>query len=220
MPSASLPTGFTLLGFTLDSGTWADWFSGTASALAVVVAVLGGLISYWFGLRQKSIAQRYVLRETCSAVDQTVAYYHASRRISAALGSQLSFQALRRIENHLSTLIEMLTILANRQEITDGAMFSAITAKQLAENVLGELSGISMKTRDQWALTHDHLQDLLTHADQAADRCHGVREHAKIAPSKSAKFVAKKYDEVVRELEHPSGPNGAPAYPSLTTTKF
>ncbi len=213
-------TGSTLWGITLDSGTWADWFSGTASALAVFVAVLGGLISLLISRRQKLQAQRGILRETCSAVDQVVAYYRASREITKVLGSQLSFQTLRRIENHLATLVEMLTILSNREEITDGAMFSAITAKHLAANVLRELSDHSENTPNRWAVVHDRLLELSTHADQAADRCRGVRKHAKLKPSKSAESIAAKYDEVVRELVQPTGPNNVPTYSRLTTTKF
>jgi hypothetical protein len=48
---------------SLESGTWADWFSGTMSALAVAVALGGYGYSIWQQRRQQADAERQAMQQ-------------------------------------------------------------------------------------------------------------------------------------------------------------
>ncbi|MBB3918335.1 hypothetical protein [Rhizobium fabae] len=208
---------------TVDMGSMADWFSGVVSSIAIIVALSG----YRLQERQRKFdrellekQRKAIVRDACSATDQVVAYFEMSKRILNSMGSPLSFQAFVRIREHLLTLHELLEILSQRVELTDGAMNAAVTARRICGVLLTQLDQLDRKEHREWMDALMTIERLNTAAQLASERSSSVRRYFGLSASTAAQDIEKKYSTLANELDYPADAGAGPRFPDLSTTRY
>ena len=82
-------------------------------------------------------------REVCSAVDSVLAYHDVA---IALFGSKpvylVGLQAIKRVNLNSAILLDVLGLFETRSDLSDGAIYSAVAAKKIAEATVMETSKV------------------------------------------------------------------------------
>lgn len=189
-------------------GSWEAWSAiGTISATLVALFLPIRMAKREWA-RQDSIRQAEAHRtqqklsdtqqEVCSAVDRVLAYREAAIAIFDSKPIYfVGVQAVRRINLNTDILLEMLFILQERPDLSDGALYSAVSARRLATALVEETGQVmsSWGTLDpQWEMRKAALVDWDELASMVKARSDGVRRHWKLnAESSAAQKIRDKY---------------------------
>jgi hypothetical protein len=160
-------------------------------------------------------------QEVCSAVDRILAYREAAIAIFDSEPVYfVGIQAVRRINLNTSILQEMLAILENRPDLTDGALYSAVSAKRVAKVTVEETSKVitSWGTLDPcWNQRAAVLENSKELASMAKARSDGVRNHWKLnAESVEAKKIRDKYLPLAAAIKSAKATDSGPPEFDLT----
>jgi hypothetical protein len=147
------------------------------------------------GLARKQIID--VQHEVCSAVDRILAYYEASIAIfDSQPVSLVGKEAVRRIGLNVRILLDVLTALQNRQELSDGTLYSAAAAIRIG-TVIGVQNNLILQSwatqTPNWMGGKNALLEDRTLAEMAKLRSCQVRDHYGLSESETAKKIREKY---------------------------
>lgn len=135
--------------------------------------------------------------EVCSAVDRVLAYREAAIAIfDSKPVYHVGIQAIKRINLNGRILLDVLDILRQRPELSDGAVYSAVAAKEVVSAIVDETGKVlrNWGTVDPgWPERKAALLEFNELADMAQQRADGVRRHHGLQPSKSAAEIRFKY---------------------------
>lgn len=187
---------------------WDAW-SAIGTVLAVVVALI--LPQYtamkeWarqdrlreLDLARTKKATTSVIHEVCSTVDRIVAYRKSAMALFAADNVyHLGFQAMERIHENAKTLLEMLELLKGRSELTDGALYVAVSGRRLAEAVIAQTVPPDPTTGANW-ISRNHALALFDQLSEMVEaRTIKVRRSANLKEeSDSAALILAKYTNI------------------------
>ena len=208
---------------------WDGWSAlATAAATIVALAVPTSLARKEWG-RQEGIreqervdreaARTSAIREVCSAVDQILAYHEISIALAkGAFPFWLAFHAFCRIKENTLTLVDVLSILVHRPELTDGAIFSATAIKRVAKVVLENAA--SPQDEGNWPGRVARLESETPLANIVSRRVQGVRQQAGLTPSTAAQAIRNKYIPIVAEMARALAAQEAPNVPDIDTDHY
>ncbi len=135
--------------------------------------------------------------EVCSAVDRILAY----REVTIALFQTappypVALQAIEHITLNTQILLDVLDLLKGRPELSDGAVFSAVAGRSIADAIVKEASPVVAGwgvDNPFWQERKARLEKLDRLAGIAQERTDGVRKHYRIKPSGTAQQIRDKY---------------------------
>lgn len=153
-------------------------------------------------LRQEDVASERqklvdVQHEVCSAVDQVLAYREAAIALfDSAPVYTVGIDAITKVRLNTQILIEVLDLLKGRSELSDGAVFSAVAGRKIADAVIRETAyviengGLHEPVWTERRAALERLNHLVAIAQERSD---GVRRHYDLPASGSADKVRQKY---------------------------
>ena len=167
----------------------------------------------------KSAQQRLTdtQHEVCSAVDRVLAYRDAAIALFNSKPVYLiGIQAIKRVNLNASILLNMLGLLETRPELSDGAIYSIVAAKKIAEATVSETSKVlnCFGTSDPgWPERVANLSALDELSAMAKRRADGVRKQYSLDQSGSAEKIRSKYIPLAEAITAALiADSGAPAY--------
>lgn len=115
----------------------------------------------------------------------------------------------------------MLTVLQSRSELTDGAVYSAIGGRRIADAVIPNGRGPYGQTTDDWNNRVARLESVQALVDAVAKRVSGVRRHAGLSSSSSAAGeIRAKYQPIVAEIVAALAENRGPVIAPLDADHY
>ena len=163
--------------------------------------------------RQKRVD---VQHEVCSAVDRVLAYRDAAIALfGSAPVYTVGIEAIAKVQLNTQFLAEVLDLFKCRTELSDGAVYSAVAARKIADAVIRETSYVvyNWGVNDPgWAAREDALRKLDQLAAIAQARSDGVRNHYGLPSSGSAMHIRQKYLPLAAAIKEAiAADSGAPA---------
>lgn len=153
-------------------------------------------------LRQEDAAsvQRQIVdvrHEVCSAVDRVLAYREATIALfDSAPVYNVGIEAIRKILANTEILAEVLNLLKERTELSDGAIFSAVAGQKIADVIIREAGNVLNEwgvSDPRWLERKAALEKIGHLASITKERITGVRKYNNLAESQSAKKILEKY---------------------------
>ncbi|MCW1432017.1 hypothetical protein [Novosphingobium sp. JCM 18896] len=151
-------------------------------------------------IREKDLARAKkekndVIREVTSSVARILSYRNAAIAICDADNVYgVGFLAIERINQNSRTYLEMLEILENRPELTDGAIYSAIFAKRIAQVVIEQTSvsnnGWNWNERSNVLRAYDTVAEMTEARNRKARIDAGCKPDSSVADLIGAKYKA------------------------------
>lgn len=205
-----------------DCGTyWSAW-SAVATGFAGFIALVAIFYTIYDNWRRRCDENRdkiAVIREVCSAVDQILAYYEIS--VSLATGNFAflpAVVAIDRIKYNVTTLNQLINLLRNRVELTDGAVFIAVAIQPISEGLCRDFRKPDGDMR--WPLFLSNLHTLNSAATLVAMRSALVRKHAGLKPSTTAKAIRDKYNPLIAAMGVAMQTQQAPIVPDIMADHY
>jgi hypothetical protein len=155
--------------------------------------------------------------EVCSAVDRVLAY----RDVAIALFKSkpvywVGIQAIKRVNLNAAILVDVLGLFETRSDLSDGAVYSAVAAKKIAEATVTETTkvlncfGISDPGWSERVASLANLDELSAMVKSRAD---GIRSHYGLGESTGAKLIRSKYIPLAEAITASmTADSGAPPY--------
>ena len=151
-----------------------------------------------------------VHQEVCSTVDRIIAYYDIQTKILAAEPQFIAFdRMLDRINMQVAVLREMLGLLEKRPELSDGALFSAVGGKVIAQVVEGSTLGLintlskNVMSEVNWPAYRVNLASHRGFVDSVKARNQGVRNHHKLGTEVAPGVYQGSKGQAIREKYEP-----------------
>lgn len=204
-----------------------DAVSAVGTLIAIVVALFlpGRLARLEWGrqdrLRQEDAdSERQTLvdvrHEVCSAVDRVLAYRQAAIALfDSAPPYTVGIDAITKIQLNTQILTEVLDILKGRPELSDGAVFSAVAGRKIANAVITEATHVVSNWGQGdpgWNARKAALEKLNHLAAIAQERSDLVRARHDLPESSSAIKIRQKYLPLSAAIkEAVAADTGAPA---------
>lgn len=138
-----------------------------------------------------------VRHEVCSAVDRVLAYREAAIALfDSAPVYTVGIDAIAKVRLNTQILSDVLDLLKVRPELSDGAVFSAVAGRTIADAVV-RATGLVVDDWGRgdpgWTERKAALEKLDQLAAIAKERNGGVRVHHKLPESRSAEEIRQKY---------------------------
>ena len=148
-------------------------------------------------------AKQNVIHEVCSTVDRIVAYEKSALALFATDNVyQVGFEAIARIHENTETLLEMLELLKVRPELTDGALYVAVSSERLAKAVIAQTVAQDATTGANWNARLDALNAFEPLSSMIKVRNLKVRKFANLQnASDGAALILTKYTQLAEAIK-------------------
>lgn len=202
----------------LNPGCSIDWTAvgSVATAVAVIVAL------WTAGSERRRLAQekREAVRDVCSAADRIIAYHDVTKKILQQDILYLpQIEALEHIFAHVLIQKDVIEVIIHRQELTDGAVMTALTAKKLADcfDLTGGARGLPQGV---WDARLRKLESGNLWAQIAGSKSLSVRTSFSWSSSRAAVQIRQKYTAIAEECWRAKQTETAPVYEPLDATPY
>lgn len=140
-------------------------------------------------------AKKSVIHEVCSTADRIIAYKKSAIALfSADNVYHVGFEAMIRIHENTKSLLEMLEILKVRTELSDGALYVAVSSIRIADAIIAQTVAPDPVYGINWITRKNALAELDSLSDMIEDRNKRVRRHAGLSEtSDGANRILDKY---------------------------